>query len=62
MLMSVMTTSTCSSPSTSSAVLAVDGLQHVEAGVGQRQHQHVAHRLGIVDGQDSLAHGTLIRC
>ena len=51
MLMSVMTTSTVSLLEHVEAVLAVDRLQDVEAGIGERQHQHVAHGLGIVDRQ-----------
>jgi len=38
------------------AILAVDGLEHVKSGVRERQHQHVADRLGIVDRENALGH------
>ena len=41
------------------AVLAIDRLEDIEAGFRERQHQHVAHRLGVIDGQNSRTHGTL---
>src|SRR5262245_49729296 len=42
------------------AVLPVNRLQYLEAGMRQREHEHVAHGLGVVDRQDFLGHGTLI--
>ena len=41
-------------------ILAVHGLDHRIAGVGERERNHLPHTGRIVDGEDHLGHGSLL--